>query len=87
MPPLQIAKREHAHEAEQVEVSLAMKPKQLSRRRGTPWYRHRDTWAKSYWHDFGSMRMAMLARYWFSCMRDCEDIAKKYAARNVECAT
>lgn len=61
--------------------------KKLSSRRGTPWYRHRDAWAKSYWHDFGSMRLAMLARYWISTMRDCEEIAKKYAARNVECAT
>lgn len=67
--------------------TLFARPKKLSRRRGTPWYRHRDAWAKSYRRDFGSMRMAMLARYWFSCMRDYEDIAKKYAARNNECAT
>jgi len=88
MPPLQKAKPEHASEAEQVEVSHAMKPKKLSRRRGTPWYRHRDAWAKSYWHDFGSMRLAMLARYWISTMRDCEDIAKKYATTRIaKCAT
>lgn len=67
--------------------TLFVRRKKLSRRRGTPWYRHRDAWAKSYRHDFGSMRVAMAARHWFLIMRDCEDIAKKYAARNVECAT
>ena len=64
--------------------TIFVRRKKLSRRRGTPWYRHRDAWAKSYRRDFGSMRMAMLARYWISTMRDCEDIAKKYAARNNE---
>lgn len=40
MPPLQKAKPEHASRAEQVEVSLAMKPKQLNfvdGRAETPW--------------------------------------------------
>lgn len=68
--------------------TLFVRRKKLSRRRGTPWYRHRDAWAKSYLLAMSSQSRMVDIQYRVSIAICIDPKSCQYAAMRIaQCAT